>query len=175
MGLIACEACGQQVSEAATACPKCGHPTERGKGATKPNEVAAIVMLLLPLLGVAWIYVRIDGMRLIERPDNALAAVVALVIGGTALLAAIDNSMLQKSYKRIAPTNGPVQWFFFMLLLWVVAFPAYFIGRGKTGANSYVTGGIVVALLFTVVAGWYGYMIEESMSELRRRLESLGQ
>ena len=49
--MVYCENCGNQLSEAATSCPRCGHP--RGGGAAiRRMEGTAIVALVLGIFGV---------------------------------------------------------------------------------------------------------------------------
>lgn len=52
--MVYCENCGNQLSELATACPKCGHPQGAARAATeRPRmEGTAIVSLILGIFGV---------------------------------------------------------------------------------------------------------------------------
>lgn len=130
-------------------------------------------MLLLPLAGAGLIWGWVGSMRMIENPQGSFNVVVGAVVFLTAILAAVDVSALSRSMIGIPPSNGPGAWFLFVLLVWVIGFPAYLAGRSKSGATSYAVAGILVTLVFLGVAGWYGYAIHEATAELQRRLDSL--
>ena len=49
--LVYCENCGNQLSELATSCPKCGHP-RGGAQAVRRMEGTAVVALVLGIFGV---------------------------------------------------------------------------------------------------------------------------
>ena len=70
MGLVACEACGKQISEAAASCPGCGHPRGqvievaepprpmRSPGSldlTDPVHAIGVGLVLLFLAFVCWL------------------------------------------------------------------------------------------------------------------------
>ena len=50
--MVYCENCGNQLSELATACPKCGHPRGGATAATRRVEATAVVALVLGIFGV---------------------------------------------------------------------------------------------------------------------------
>lgn len=64
MALIACSACGHQVSEAAVSCPSCGHPTatapaQRGgtfkEALTRPDAVKSGFTVLGIFVAAPWV------------------------------------------------------------------------------------------------------------------------
>ena len=61
MALIPCPACARQVSEAAVACPNCGHPIAGGQGGTfkqaltRPEAVKSGFTVLGVFVAAPWI------------------------------------------------------------------------------------------------------------------------
>ncbi|SPU51885.1 Uncharacterised protein [Brevundimonas vesicularis] len=61
MGLIPCPACGRQVSQAAVACPNCGHPIAGDGGGTfkqaltRPEAVKSGFTVLGVFVAAPWI------------------------------------------------------------------------------------------------------------------------
>ena len=61
MALIPCPACARQVSEAAVACPNCGHPIADGNGGTfkqaltRPEAVKSGFTVLGVFVAAPWI------------------------------------------------------------------------------------------------------------------------
>ena len=81
MALIPCPACSNQVSEAAVACPRCGHPiagAPRGgtfkDALTRPDAIKNGITVLGVFVAAPWIA------RVIAVLALALIAVVALLV-----------------------------------------------------------------------------------------------
>lgn len=51
--LVACKGCGDQVSAAAKACPKCGQPVKRGIGIGKILGIVVIALIVVGAVGSA--------------------------------------------------------------------------------------------------------------------------
>lgn len=51
--LVACKSCGEQVSTAAKACPKCGQPAKRGLGMGKIIGLAIIAVIIIGAVGAS--------------------------------------------------------------------------------------------------------------------------
>ncbi|MDP3088844.1 MAG: zinc ribbon domain-containing protein [Methylotenera sp.] len=49
MALIKCKACGNEVSENAEKCPKCGEPTKKANSITLTNALGAIVIVIVAI------------------------------------------------------------------------------------------------------------------------------
>ena len=160
MGLVACSACGGEVSESAVACPKCGHPT----GAAKHSEMIGVIALLVPLASTALLWLWVAEMNLFQRPDQALAVITIGTVIITAILVAVEAGKLGAS---------AATWFVAVCLAWIIAFPMWLLERGKRGAANLVVGGLIVALIFGGSAGVLYYAIEGKKTEIRERLSHL--
>jgi TM2 domain-containing membrane protein YozV len=55
MAIIKCEECGEEISDAAKRCPKCGYTS--GKMLGKSRTTTALLALLLGGLGAQWFYI----------------------------------------------------------------------------------------------------------------------
>jgi hypothetical protein len=75
-----------------------------------------------------WLWV--GSMNRLQNPSSTLNVLVILTVIATAALGAVeanqlgignDSDVTQKGTKR----SGPTQWFVFLLLLWIIGFPAY--------------------------------------------------
>ena len=52
MSLVKCQECGQEISNQAVACPKCGHPVNVVPVVKKPNRVMAATLNVLGLTSI---------------------------------------------------------------------------------------------------------------------------
>ena len=89
-----------------------------------------------------------------------------------AVLGALDNAALRKGAPGIKPTNGPGTWAAFIGLMWIIGYPAYFIGRGKTGMRSYAVPAIVTMLVFGCVFAFWQNAISEATADWQRKMSA---
>jgi hypothetical protein len=68
-------------------------------------------------------------------------------------------------------TTSPTGWFFVIVLIWILAYPAYLYKRKQYGATNRVVLGVLLALFFSGSLFAVGYSIEAKKAEIR---ESLG-
>lgn len=61
MAMINCKECGNQVSDAALACPKCGAKISNGNTSSKSKTVALLLAILIGTWGVHNFYVGKTG------------------------------------------------------------------------------------------------------------------
>ena len=174
-----CPYCKEIIQRTAIKCKHCGEMLngEKRKGKID-TDVLGTIGLILPASASAFAYYWISQMRLIDNPSEKLMFIAAGTVGLTSILFAIEASLLgvggqgdkTKSGQR---RSGPVAWFFFCFLLWIVGFPAYLYWRSRYGLKNYVIGGILIALIFLGTMSFLNYAIESSKADLRGKLEDL--
>lgn len=104
MALIACPECGEQISSAASACAKCGHPIRGGGGYDNSSDqkwhpgIAAVLSLLIP--GAGQMYRR--------RVGAGLVWLLVVVIGYVLLI--IPGLILHVICIINAATGDPNKW-----------------------------------------------------------------
>jgi len=59
MQLVKCAACGADISKAAGACPKCGHP----RGPSMERRIIGVVILLAVIAAGLWAFLQLREMR----------------------------------------------------------------------------------------------------------------
>src|SRR5260370_30782763 len=185
MALIKCSECGRDISDRAPACPGCGAsvlssgtgeaaPVQSSReraSPTKTREVIGVVLLLVPAAAALLLYFWISGMNLLQNPTQALNAIVGLTIVATAALAAIEASQL--GIGAGGKESGPIAWFFFVALLWVIGYPAYLWSRSKHGAKNLAAGGAIIMLMFCGVVWFMWSAIETQKDNVRKALASV--
>jgi hypothetical protein len=151
------------------------------------SDVLSILILLLPLAGIVPLWFawdRISGQFLlfearsvIDGAQNLAYAATALVLLGSAFLVAIDAARLGFG-KDSAPAtssakHGPLVWAVFLLLLWVVAFPAYFHSRLALAPKARrLTGAAVgLALLFGGADVGVNWAINERATAVQQQFQ----
>lgn len=140
------------------------------------SELIGVIMLVTPLVSTLLIWQWVGSMNLLQNPASTLQMLVILTIVGTAILGAVEASQLGigsdlDNAKNGKKRSGPMQWFVFMLAMWILGFPMYLYWRSRYGRKNYLVGGIFVALLFVGVAYAMSSAIEETKSNIRRQLE----
>lgn len=123
--------------------------------AGRPSESLAVVMLLIPLIAGGLIWQR----ETIHLSDYWAAALAFGAIVATAALGYLDMSRLSLQQREPPPANSPPLSYDMIAILglWVVGYPAYFLGRRRFGAKNFVVPALVVTFLFMApnVAGWF--------------------
>lgn len=70
MAIVDCFACGNKISEAATICPKCGHPVQRQTPAPAAKPQKGTPLLVWLVLGVLGLYYAAKFERFFSRPAS---------------------------------------------------------------------------------------------------------
>ena len=138
------------------------------------SELLGNIMLVAPVVSTLLIWQWVGSMNLLQNPSSSLQMIVIATIVGTAALGAAEASQLgigadldvtKEGKKR----SGPVQWFVFMLVMWIFGFPMYLYWRSRYGRKNYLVGGIFAALIFTAVAYSMSSVIEDTKAKLRHQ------
>ncbi len=169
-------------------CPKCGAiyskveaALRRDKGvvsdtninlnsSASPTVVYGILLLALPVISTLLIWFWIGSMNMLQSPGQALAMVGVFTIAGTALIAAIEASQVGMVSDRKKGTYSPLAWFFIVLLIWIIGYPAYLYKRRKYGLTNFLLIGMVVAIVFVGSQFLMGLAIDKRIEEVRGTL-----
>lgn len=82
----------------------------------------------------------------------------------------IKSEVANSDEKKVMGTS-PIGWFFFVLLLWGIAYPLYMFKRGETGRKP--LGWIAIFGVFSLIFGYaFGSGVDEVKSEYTQRLNS---
>lgn len=156
---IKCKHCGSNLSKKASNAPVTGSElTEKvvntytaGSELTKkvfnrhmggPEELTGTLMLICPLVAAFLLWI---------LPDHSKIYIVALCIIATAILAAIEATRLQFGTNTGGKKEtGPIGYFVALILLWIVAFPAFFYKRAKRGRKNLTAASVIVAIVFMI-------------------------
>jgi uncharacterized Zn finger protein (UPF0148 family) len=182
-----CTKCGSPLSSDAIFCPKCGgRQDSEGEHSSiqvgsvklaqsimpssvlKPEEGLAQAMLMVPFVACLLIWFWVGSMSLFQGPASSLALVNVTTVIVTAALGYADAKRLGIGSPS-DPRKGlsPEIWFAYILLLWIVGYPAYLRERKRYGARSYLIVGILVALLLALSAVGMAIAINEQQEKLR--------
>ena len=182
MALIACSECGKEISDKAGACPHCGNPVA---SAPSPAPTTAaplstradyeVALLAIPIVTTLLIVFWVAGMNLLQSPGDTLSLLTIGTVIATAIVAAAEASKVGMVSDRYGKSYSPTGWFFIIVLLWIIGYPAYLFMRRSYGLKNRVVAGIVVALIF-VGADFAMYSaIEAKKAEVRGKLDEFSQ
>ena len=179
--LVECQECGNRVSGELESCPFCGAPVpeEVFWGPAKTGETLGIPMLIAPVAASMGCWFWIGSMNLLQMPGSKLVGLAVLTIVGTGALAAIEADRLgvgspEDTTESGVRRSGPIAWFLFITLLWVIGYPAYLYYRSRYGLRNLLVGGVLVALAFLGSFGVMGMAIESKKAEVRQGLANIG-
>jgi len=175
-----CPFCKEIIQKSAIKCKHCGEMLngEKRKKGKIDTEIIGIIGLILPAMASAFAYYWISQMRLLDNPSEKLMFIAGGTIGLTAILFAIEASLLgigskEDKTKSGKSRSGPVSWFLFCLLSWIIGFPAYLYWRSRYGLKNYIVGGILIAIIFLGTISFLNLAIESSKTDIREKLNNI--
>lgn len=171
-----CPFCAEQILADAKKCKHCG--SQLGEGDTimvakAPIANYGLFLLMCPAAATAMIWFWVAQMNMLQSPDSAMAFIFGGVIVLTALVAAMEADKVGMTSDRKKGTYGPISWFFIIVFLWLVGYPAYLYKRRHYGLQNLLTGGIAVAVIFLGSWALMTFAIEDKKAEIRGRLEGV--
>jgi hypothetical protein len=173
-----CPFCAEEILGDAIRCKHCQADLGR-REAQGPHIAIGVILLAVPAVAavVEWNLVR--GESLLQQPDRMVAAVCSATVLATAVLAAIEASMLgfgaaDTPAGQIRRESPPLVWFAGLLLLWPISFPWFFSARKRFGQQGRVGVAVLVVALFVATGVVLLSQIESAKAEVGDALTRLG-
>lgn len=172
-----CPFCAEEILADAIRCKHC--QADLGRRAVQgPHSAMGVILLAVPVLAAVVEWNLVSGESLLQQPDRTVAGVCSVVVVMTALLAAIEASML--GFGAVPPAgqlrreSSPFVWFAGLLLLWPVTFPWFFSARRRLGQQGRVGVAVLVVALFVATGVVLLNRIESAKGEVRDALTRIG-
>lgn len=133
------------------------------------------LLLGIPVAASMLIWFWVSGLNLLQSPGEKVSLIILGTIIGTASAAAFEAARSKDRVSHIHKATTPTAWFFSILLLWLICYPAYLFERRKYGLRNLLIGGIIVASFFVWSAAAILVAIESRKAEVRDGFNQLQQ
>ena len=172
-----CYFCGEEILDVAKKCKHCSSDLEGGSSleiaTSKPTTDYGAFLLAIPAVATMLIWFWVSGMNLLQSPSNTMNLILITTVVGTAIVAAMEASKVGMKSDRKKDTYSPTVWFFLIILMWIVTYPAYLFKRKYYGLDNRLVAGVLVALVF--FGSWITMYsaIESKKSEIIGNLKNM--
>lgn len=144
-----CPFCGEDILDVAIKCKHCGADlTDRE--VVKGSEGIGLANLLVPLCAafIAWFWIPNTN-----DPTPKMYGLATITVLLTAILMAVEANSVGAGNDQDRNPNGkkregPILWFAWGVVLWVVGYPMWMARRAKYGLRNLCAPSILVALVF---------------------------
>lgn len=156
-----CPFCCEEILEDATKCKYCSSDLREPKD--KVGETFGNIMLAIPFV------VSIIGLNLIsdinisQNPFLKIRILIHITTLTTAIFAALEAKKIgigsnKFQFNKGKKESGPVAWFVFISLLWIIGYPAYLYHRSKYGLKNRLAEGILTTIIYGTAIALYQYI-----------------
>jgi hypothetical protein len=174
-----CRFCGEEILAVAIKCKHCGSNLSENVSAmsttSRPAADYGMLLLAIPVIATLLIWFWVSGMNLFQAPAQTMALIMLATVLITAIVAATEAKKVGMESNRDEGTYSATAWFFLIVFLWVICYPAYLFKRRKYGLANYLVIGILVTVIFVGSWGVMSAAIENKVSNVQGNLKNIQQ
>lgn len=123
---------------------------------TNNDETFGNLMLVIPICIAFFSFNLLIDIAKLKNAVLILKGIGFITIYITAILATIEKSKIEKE-RKIGPNItikkrwGPIAWFIFISLLWIIGYPAYLYNRSNYGLKNRLGAAIIIIFVFCLI------------------------